>query len=154
MSLTKEGYKARLIDDRIARYLRIFGAVLIEGPKWCGKTWTSLNHANSVSLVTEKSVRDNAMVDPKYIFKKDRPQLIDEWQIVPEIWDAVRNECDMDHEKGKFILTGSTSLMKGEKEKRVYHRKLRSGCAQVSSIGQWGQPVRESFAISVLKPCF
>lgn len=121
MSLTKEGYKARLIDDRIARYLRIFGAVLIEGPKWCGKTWTSLNHANSVSLVTEKSVRDNAMVDPKYIFKKDRPQLIDEWQIVPEIWDAVRNECDMDHEKGKFILTGSTSLMKGEEEKRVYH---------------------------------
>lgn len=121
MSLTKEGYKTRLIDNRITRYLRIFGAILIEGPKWCGKTWTSLNHANSVSLVTEKSVRDNAMVDPKYIFKKDRPQLIDEWQIVPEIWDAVRNECDKDHDKGKFILTGSTSLEKSENETRVYH---------------------------------
>ena len=121
MSLTKEGYKPRLIDSRIARYLKIFGAVLVEGPKWCGKTWTSLNHANSVSLVTEKSVRENAMVDPKYIFKKDRPQLIDEWQIVPEIWDAVRNECDKDHEKGKFILTGSTSLKKTDDEKKIYH---------------------------------
>ena len=121
MSLTKDGYRPRLIDERIARYLRIFGAVAVEGPKWCGKTWTSLNHANSVSYVTEKSVRNNAMVDPKYIFTKERPQLIDEWQIVPEIWDAVRNECDSDHEKGKFILTGSTSLKKKRGEQIVFH---------------------------------
>ena len=121
MSLTKEGYRSRLIDERIARYLRIFGAVSIEGPKWCGKTWTSLNHANSAVYVTDKSVRNNAMVDPKYIFMKERPQLIDEWQIVPEIWDAVRNECDSDHGKGKFILTGSTSLKKKRGERKVYH---------------------------------
>ena len=121
MSLTKEGYKPRLIDERVARFLRIFGAVSIEGPKWCGKTWTSLNHANSVAYVTDKSVRNNAMVDPKYIFTKERPQLIDEWQVVPEIWDAVRNECDSGHGKGKFILTGSTSLKKKKGEKKVYH---------------------------------
>jgi len=121
MSLTKEGYKPRLVDDKIARYLRVFGAVSIEGPKWCGKTWTSLNHANSVSYVTEKSVLNLAAVDPKYIFSKERPQLIDEWQIVPEIWDAVRHECDSDHGTGKFILTGSTSLMKRRGEKKVYH---------------------------------
>lgn len=121
MSLTKEGYKPRLIDERVARFLKIFGAVSIEGPKWCGKTWTSLNHANSVAYVTDKSVRNNAMVDPKYIFTKERPQLIDEWQVVPEIWDAVRNECDSDHGKGKFILTGSTSLKKKKGEKKVYH---------------------------------
>ena len=121
MSLTKDGYRPRLIDERIARYLRINGAVAVEGPKWCGKTWTSLNHANSVSYVTEKSVRNNAMVDPKYIFSKERPQLIDEWQIVPEIWDAVRNECDSDHGKGKFILTGSTSLKKKRGEQKVFH---------------------------------
>ena len=121
MSLTKEGYKPRLIDERVARFLRIFGAVSIEGPKWCGKTWTSLNHANSAVFVTDKSVRNNAMVDPKYIFTKERPQLIDEWQVVPEIWDAVRNECDSDHGKGKFILTGSTSLKKKKGEKKVYH---------------------------------
>ena len=121
MSLTKEGYRPRLIDEQITRYLKIFGAVSIEGPKWCGKTWTSLNHANSVSYVTDKSVRNNAEVNPKYIFLKERPQLIDEWQIVPEIWDAVRNECDSDREKGKFILTGSTSLEKKEGENKVYH---------------------------------
>ena len=116
MSLTPNGYQNRLIDEKVKRYLRIFGAVSIEGPKWCGKTWTSLNHANSVSYVTEKSVRNNAMVDPKYIFTNEKPQLIDEWQIVPEIWDAVRHECDASHDKGKFILTGSTSLEKKEDE--------------------------------------
>lgn len=121
MSLTKEGYRQRLVDEKISRYLRVFGAVCIEGPKWCGKTWTSLNHANSVSYVTEKSVLNLASVDPKYIFTKERPQLIDEWQIVPEIWDAVRHECDSDHDKGKFILTGSTSLKKKRGEQKVYH---------------------------------
>lgn len=130
MSLTKDGYKLRLIDERLKRYLTIFGAVSIEGPKWCGKTWTSLNHANSVAYVTEKSTRSNAEIDPKYIFKKDRPQLIDEWQIVPEIWDAVRNECDSDHEKGKFILTGSTSLKKRHGEEKVYH----SGTGRIAPI--------------------
>ena len=109
------------MDEKISRYLRVFGAVCIEGPKWCGKTWTSLNHANSVSYVTEKSVLNLASVDPKYIFTKERPQLIDEWQIVPEIWDAVRHECDSDHDKGKFILTGSTSLKKKRGEQKVYH---------------------------------
>ena len=97
MSLTKDGYKPRLIDDKVARYLKIFGAVSIEGPKWCGKTWTSLNHANSVTLLTDKSARNLAEVDPRYIFTGENPQLIDEWQIVPEIWDAVRHECDSDH---------------------------------------------------------
>ena len=117
MSLTKTGYRHRLIDERIDQYLRIFGAVSIEGPKWCGKTWTSLNHANSVTYLTDKSARNMAEVDPKYIFAEERPQLIDEWQVVPDVWDAVRHECDSDHEKGKFILTGSTSLEKKKGEK-------------------------------------
>ena len=116
MSLRKDGYKIRLMDEKIAKYLRIFGAVSIEGPKWCGKTWTALNHVNSATYMTEKSQKDLAQVDPKYIFRKERPQLIDEWQIVPSIWDAVRHECDKDHDKGKFILTGSTSLTKEEHE--------------------------------------
>lgn len=121
MSLTKEGYIPRLIDEKIARYLRVFGAVSIEGPKWCGKTWTGLNHANSVAYMTERSQRDMARVNPRYIFSKSRPQLIDEWQIVPGIWDVVRHECDSDHEKGKFILTGSTTLASEEYEGEVFH---------------------------------
>ena len=140
MSLTKEGYKPRLIDEKVARYLRVFGAVSIEGPKWCGKTWTSLNHANSVTYMTEKSVRDLAKVDPKYIFTKERPQLIDEWQVVPEVWDAIRHECDSDHEKGKFILTGSTSLKKKRGEKKVYH----SGTGRIAPIRMHPMSLYES----------
>ncbi|MFQ9769082.1 MAG: ATP-binding protein [Clostridia bacterium] len=117
----EKDYRKRLIDDKIDRYLKIFGAISIQGPKWCGKTWTSLKHANSVSYMTEKSPRDLAKVDPKYIFNQDRPQLIDEWQLVPSIWDAVRHECDSDHDKGKFILTGSTSLSKEEREEEIFH---------------------------------
>ena len=140
MSLTKEGYRTRLIDERIKRYLTVFGAISIEGPKWCGKTWTSLNHANSVAYVTEKSVRNNAEIDPKYIFMKDRPQLIDEWQIVPGIWDAVRNECDSDHGKGKFILTGSTSLKKRRGEEKVYH----SGTGRIAPVRMHPMSLYES----------
>lgn len=140
MSLTKEGYRPRLIDDRIRRYLKVFGAVAIEGPKWCGKTWTSLNHANSVTYLTEKNARDMAKVDPKYIFTKERPQLIDEWQVVPEVWDAVRHECDSDHEKGKFILTGSTSLKKKTGERKVYH----SGTGRIAPIRMHPMSLYES----------
>ena len=121
MSLVMKDYRKRLIDDKITRYLNIFGAISIQGPKWCGKTWTSLNHANSVVYMTEKGVRDLAKVDPKYIFKKERPQLIDEWRLVPSIWDSVRHECDKDHEKGKFILTGSTTLTKQDEEEEIFH---------------------------------
>ena len=71
MSLSKEGYMPRLIDEKIAHYLHVFGAVSIEGPKWCGKTWTSLHHANSVTYMTEKSQRDLAKIDPKYIFQQN-----------------------------------------------------------------------------------
>ena len=140
MSMTKEGYKPRLIDEKVARYLRIFGAVSIEGPKWCGKTWTSLNHANSVTYLTDNSARNLAEVDPKYIFTKERPQLIDEWQVVPQIWDAVRHECDSDSQKGKFILTGSTSLKKKRGEEKVYH----TGTGRIASLRMYPMSLYES----------
>lgn len=112
MTLTEKTYKPRLIDEKIDKRLSIFGAVSIEGPKWCGKTWTGLHHAKSVAYLTEQSVRDLARIDPKYIFREpaERPQLIDEWQISPGIWDAVRHECDRSENPGNFILTGSTTL--------------------------------------------
>ena len=91
MKLTKSEYIPRIIDEKIDRYLHIFGAISIEGPKWCGKTWTALNHAESVIYMTEKSNRDNANINPKYIFLDNKPELIDEWQLVPKIWDAVRH---------------------------------------------------------------
>lgn len=140
MSLRRKDYHERLIDDKIAKYLTIFGAVSIEGPKWCGKTWTALNHANSVSYMTERSPRDLAKVDPKYIFSNARPQLIDEWQLVPSIWDSVRHECDSDHEKGKFILTGSTSLTKEESEEEVFH----SGTGRIAVMKMYPMSLYES----------
>ena len=140
MSLKKENYRERLIDSKITKYLKLFGAVCIEGPKWCGKTWTSLNHANSATYMTEKSSRDLAKVDPKYIFTEERPQLIDEWQLVPNIWDSVRNECDSDHNKGKFILTGSTSLLKEDNESEVYH----TGTGRIASMKMYTMSLFES----------
>ena len=154
MSLTKTGYRHRLIDERIDQYLRIFGAVSIEGPKWCGKTWTSLNHANSVTYLTDKSARNMAEVDPKYIFAEERPQLIDEWQVVPDVWDAVRHECDSDHEKGKFILTGSTSLEKKKGENRVFHTgtgRIATLRMQTMSLFESGDSTGEASLTSLLK---
>ncbi len=140
MSLEKEHYRKRLIDEKISKYLKIFGAISIQGPKWCGKTWTSLKHANSVSYMTERSLRDLAKVDPKYIFTKENPQLIDEWQLVPSIWDTVRHECDSDHKKGKFILTGSTTLTKQEKEEEVFH----SGTGRIAIMKMYPMSLYES----------
>ena len=115
--MNKNEYKSRIIDEKINKYLSIAKAILITGPKWCGKTWTSLYHSNSDVSLMDKKIFELANVDPNYILKDDYPQLIDEWQVVPEIWDAVRNKCDKDNIKGKYILTGSTTLRDEEKEK-------------------------------------
>lgn len=139
MALTKKDYKMRLIDKKIDRYIDVFGAICIEGPKWCGKTWTSLNHSESVVYLTEKDMRNLAETNPKYIFNKLRPQLIDEWQLVPEIWDAVRHECDEDTKKGKFILTGSTTLNK-EELKKVFH----SGAGRIARLKMYTMSLYET----------
>ena len=120
MDLEKQ-YRPRLIDSKIEKYLKNFVAISIQGPKWCGKTFTSLKIAKSVSYMTKQNLRELAKVDPKYIFTNECPQLIDEWQLVPSIWDSVRHECDISNSKGKFILTGSTALTKKEQEEQVFH---------------------------------
>ncbi len=140
MDLIRDNYRKRLIDDKVSKYLTVFGAVSIEGPKWCGKTWTSLNHATSVTYMTEVDKRNLAKIDPKYIFEKERPQLIDEWQLVPSIWDAVRHECDSNHDRGKFILTGSTTLTKEEKEEEVFH----SGAGRIATLKMYTMSLYES----------
>ena len=113
MKLTKKEYKERLIDKKIDEYLIIFGAISIEGPKWCGKTWTALNHSNSASFLnnTVDNFREKhlAEMDVNLVLDGEFPRTIDEWQEVPAIWDAVRYKCDQDREKGKYILTGSAT---------------------------------------------
>lgn len=114
-------YKRRVIDTTIETYLKISGAICIEGPKWCGKTWTSAFHSNSEFLVGDPqnnfSNRQLAELNPSLILEGDAPRLIDEWQEVPSIWDATRAEVDKRHKKGQIILTGSST----PKKKGIMH---------------------------------
>ncbi len=140
MALTKEGYLPRLIDKEIEENLKIFGAVSIEGPKWCGKTWTSLNHANSVVYLNNTA--DNfeqkrlAQMDVNLVLNKENPELIDEWQVVPAIWDAVRYQCDQDKIKGKYILTGSSVPV----SEQIYH----SGAGRICKMNMYTMSLYES----------
>ena len=113
MSLKKRGYVERIVDNKIDEYLQLFGAILIEGPKWSGKTWTSLNHANSVVYIMDPaggySNRTLAQMNPALILPGDLPRVIDEWQEVPGIWDAVRFDVDQNPGYGKYLLTGSVT---------------------------------------------
>ncbi len=104
-------YKPRVIDKILERKLRGKGAVLIEGPKWCGKTTTGEQAANSVLYMADAdSLKQNLTIveiSPSKLLEGATPRLIDEWQIAPQLWDAVRFEVDHRDEMGQFILTGS-----------------------------------------------
>ena len=117
MALTEHGYISRLVDNKIEKYMSIFSALSIEGPKWCGKTWTALNHANSVVYMLDPANfyanREAAWLNPASILTGDKPLLVDEWQEVPGIWDAVRFASDRAKGKGHFLLTGSVTPKKG-----------------------------------------
>lgn len=109
----KNKYKPRIIDERIDDYLSVAGALCIEGPKWCGKTWSSEYHSKSRIMIGDPENnfqnRRLAEISPSAILEGESPRLIDEWQEVPPIWDAVRFEVDKRSEKGQFILTGSAT---------------------------------------------
>lgn len=111
--MDKQNYKPRVIDAKVKEYLSAFGAVCIEGPKWCGKTWTSSQHSKSEIYIGDPANnfqnRQLAELSPALILDGETPRLIDEWQEVPPIWDAVRYKVDQVAEKGQFILTGSAT---------------------------------------------
>lgn len=111
--MNKNLYKPRIIDKRIEEYLSVFGAVCIEGPKWCGKTWSSLYHSKSNIMLGDPSGnfqnRALALMSPDIVLDGEAPRLLDEWQEVPSLWDAVRYKVDQTEKKGQFILTGSAT---------------------------------------------
>jgi hypothetical protein len=113
LQLKNELYKPRIIDKQIEEYLLTFGAVCIEGPKWCGKTWTSSFHSNSEIFLGNPDGnfqnRQLAEMAPALVLEGEAPRLIDEWQEVPPLWDAVRYRVDKVGKKGQYILTGSAS---------------------------------------------
>ncbi len=112
-------YKKRIADKLLKYRLEEVGAVLIEGPKWCGKTTTAEQQAKSVLYMADPDQQNTylemADLRIKMLLKGDVPRLIDEWQIVPQIWDAVRYEVDHRREEGQFILTGSAVPASTEK---------------------------------------
>jgi len=123
-------YKKRLIDEAVEKYLLAFGAVCVEGPKWCGKTWTSRIHSHSEILLGDPqgNFQNKALAElsPALIMPGETPRLIDEWQEVPPLWDAVRYEVDRRGLKGQFILTGSST----PKHKGIMH----SGAGRIGRL--------------------
>lgn len=111
--MEREDYRPRLIDNIIDSYLEAFGAVCVEGPKWCGKNWTSSYHCKSEIMLGNPDGnfqnRQLAQMSPSLVLEGETPRLIDEWQEVPQLWDAVRYKVDQSGNKGQFILTGSAT---------------------------------------------
>ena len=141
MALTKENYTKRLVDDEISELLKMFGAISIEGPKYCGKTWTALNHANSSVLLTKSdnpnSDYQKALINRELIYTNKYPELIDEWQSIEQIWDDVRTKCDEDGKSGKFILTGSSVPARPDK---IFH----SGAGRIYKLNMYTMSLFES----------
>ena len=140
MSLKKAEYIERLVDKKIEEYLTVFGAVSIEGPKWCGKTWASLNHANSAVFLDDEETREKAELSLDLILNNERPELIDEWNLIPKTWDAIRRKCDDTVNKGNYILTCSTKLT-DEKQKETIHH---SGAGRIGRIRMHTMSLYES----------
>lgn len=127
----KQKYKARIMDELVERYLETFGAVCIEGPKWCGKTWISSYHANSEFLMADPANnfqnRHLAELSPSLVLEGETPRLIDEWQEVEPIWDAVRYAVDLRGKKGQFILTGSSTP-------KLKDQRVHSGAGRIGRL--------------------
>ena len=107
-------YLPRIVDKELDLRLAAFGATLIIGPKWCGKTTTGEQKSKSILRMQDPDKREGYLATvstkPSLLLKGDNPRLIDEWQVAPVLWDAVRTVVDQRQEEGLFILTGSTSV--------------------------------------------
>ena len=134
-------YYERIADTTLEEILRIRGAVLIEGIKWCGKTTTAKQKALSVINLSNKKEADRAEMlvyeDPERLFSSSKPILIDEWQKVPAIWDSLRNQIDNNQEVGSFILTGSTSQTKAIETLRMHSGLGRIGRMKLLTMSLW-----------------
>ncbi|OZG61955.1 AAA superfamily ATPase [Bifidobacterium lemurum] len=129
--MSDNGYIPRIVDAVIDDYLAVFPAVSIEGPKWCGKTTTATQHSKSKYSLADPEGnfrnRTLARMEPALALEGETPRLIDEWQEVPGLWDAVRFACDQDTARGRFILTGSSTPRKSD-------RPMHSGAGRIARV--------------------
>ena len=113
-----ENYRKRIVDEILKKKLKGKGAVLIQGPKWCGKTTTAEQISKSILYMSKPDEKEQnltlAEINPELLLQGEVPRLIDEWQIAPKLWDAVRYEVDHRNAEGQFILTGSSVPAKME----------------------------------------
>lgn len=138
--MEKNQYMPRIIDGKVDAYLKTFGAVCIEGPKWCGKTWTSIWHSKSQIFLGDPAGgfqnRKLAELSPALVLEGETPRLIDEWQEVPPLWDAVRYQVDQTAQKGQFLLTGSAT----PNHKGILH----SGAGRIGRLQMYPMSLYES----------
>lgn len=139
MKFDKKNYLPRLADEKLEKYLRVFGAVSVEGPKWCGKTWTSSKYANSSIYLDEETTYEKASLNLEMVLNEEKPELIDEWTKIPKVWDAVRRKCDSIGTPGNYILTCSTELSEMRK-KEVFH----SGAGRIGKLKMYPMSLYES----------
>jgi len=133
-------YLPRIVDSELDSRLDAFGATLIVGPKWCGKTTTGEQKAKSILRMQDPDKQagylSTAAVKPSLLLKGANPRLIDEWQMAPVLWDAVRVAVDARQQEGLFILTGSTSVDNSQ----IMH----SGTGRISRMKMYPMSLFES----------
>ena len=135
----KTEYKKRVVDSILEFDLECMGAVLIEGPKWCGKTTTAIQKSKSILDLQDPDNKemylDTANKKPSLLLIGENPRLIDEWQDAPILWDAIRKDIDKRGEDGLYILTGSTS-----KNVKTAH----TGTGRISTLKMYPMSLYES----------
>ena len=139
MNYDENDYLPRLADEKLKKYLKVFGAVSVEGPKWCGKTWTSSKFAKSAVYLDEDEFFDKASLNLDLVLNEKYPELVDEWTKIPKIWDAIRRKCDRLKSSGNYILTCSTELSE-KKKKNVFH----SGAGRIGKLRMYPMSLYES----------
>ena len=109
-TITPAGYLPRIVDGEIRSALRTMPAVVVEGPRACGKTWTGRRFSRSAVFLDERvNEALSAGMDPGGVLDGKAPRLLDEWQLAPGIWNPMRHACDRRAKPGQFILTGSAN---------------------------------------------
>lgn len=132
-------YKKRIADDLVEEQLEVAGVVVVEGPKWCGKTTTAEHHAKSVLYMNDPATHDEnlemARVNIKMLLDGATPRLIDEWQEAPQFWDAARYLVDRRNEEGQFIFTGSAVPV--DKSKLMHTGTGRMAWVKMRPMSLW-----------------
>lgn len=145
--MDNKAYKSRVCDEYLQLKLRTSGAVLVTGPKWCGKTWTAAHAAKSVLYLQDPDRKASylkmAQTQPSLLLRGNQPRLIDEWQDAKVLWDAVRFSVDQNPGMGQFILTGSVSVdeyedneddKEAKKKKDESEKVMHTGTGRISRL--------------------